>query len=378
MRRKNILESDILNIRKIICTVILSVVVINSTSVIADPLSDQLQQQKTQLQQNKDKLQEVEDRRVELEVKIQKMDLQIEETMDLIAEYKKKIKDTENEIKLTEEEVKKAEEEVKQQQELLDSRVRALYKNGQASYLSLVVDASDFSDLLSRVVNIKRIIDYDKKIIAEIEAKKQEMNAKKQKLNSQKESIIIMEKDSENKLVLIKEKAIEQKTLIMELKNQESSFASKVSESQNLVNSTLTQIQSIRAAAPKYVPSRGAAQISDNAIIAYASNFLGTPYLWGGTSPSTGFDCSGFTQYVYAHFGVYLGRTTKDQIHDGFAVSKDQLQTGDLVFFGDDGIPNHMGIYVGNNTYIHSPQTGDVIKISAMTRKDFITGRRVK
>jgi cell wall-associated NlpC family hydrolase len=372
------LESDILNIKKITCTVIVSMVVFNTTVVLADPLSEQLQQQKSQLQQNKDKLQAVEDKREVIEVAIQKMDVEIEETMDSIEEYKKKIKATEKEIKTTEEEVKKAEEEVKQQQILLDQRVRALYKNGQVSYLSMLVDASDFSDLLSRVVNIKRIVDYDKKIIAETELKKQEMNNKKQKLALQKESIIAMEKDSENKLVLIKEKSKEQKTLIEELKSQEKTFATKVNEAQGLVNSTLAQIQSIRTVTPKYVPSRGAAPISDNAIIAYASNFLGTPYLWGGTSPSTGFDCSGFTQYVYAHFGVSLGRTTKDQIRDGYAVSKDQLQTGDLVFFGDDGVPNHMGIYIGNNTYIHSPQTGDVLKISAMTRKDFITGRRVK
>jgi cell wall-associated NlpC family hydrolase len=345
---------------------------------MAEPLSDKLQQQKNQLQENKDKLQAAEDKREELEITIQKMDVQIEETMDLIEEYKKKIKETEKEIKTTEEEVKKAEGEVKQQQELLDKRMRALYKNGQVGYLSILIDAKDISDLLSRVVNIKRIVGYDKQLIAETELKKQEMNMKKEKLDSQKESIVFMQKDSENKLAIIKDKSSEQKILIQELKTQEKVFATKVNETQGQINATLAQIQSIRNAAPKYVPSRGAAPISDNAIIAYASNFLGTPYLWGGTSPSTGFDCSGFTQYVYAHFGVPLGRTTKDQINDGYAVAKDQLQTGDLVFFGDDGIPHHMGIYVGNNTYIHSPQTGDVIKISSMNRKDYITGRRVK
>jgi cell wall-associated NlpC family hydrolase len=372
------LESDILNLKKLICTIIVSAVILNSTSVFADTLSDQLQQQKSQLQQEKDKLKTVGDRREEIEVTIQKMDVEIEEIMNLIEEYKNKIKYTEKDIKVTEEEVKKAQEELKKQQALLDQRVRALYKNGQINYLEILFNASDLNDLLSRLVNIKKIIDYDKEIIAEIEVKKQEMNDKKQKLDSQKESIITMKSESENKLVLINEKSKEQRLLIEELKNQEKTFATKVNETQGLINATMAQIQSIRNAAPKYVPSRGAAPISDNAIIAYASNFLGKPYLWGGTSPSTGFDCSGFTQYVYAHFGVSIGRTTKDQIHDGVAVSKDQLQTGDLVFFGDDGVPNHMGIYVGSNTYIHSPQTGDVIKISAMTRKDFITGRRVR
>ena len=117
--------------------------------------------------------------------------------------------------------------------------------------------------------------------------------------------------------------------------------------------------------------------ISDNNVIAYATNFLGTPYLWGGTSPSTGFDCSGFTQYVYAHFGIRIGRTTYDQIKDGVSVARSALQPGDLLFYGTNG-PTHMGMYVGNDTYIHAPRTGDVIKISSINRRDYITARRVK
>ena len=140
----------------------------------------------------------------------------------------------------------------------------------------------------------------------------------------------------------------------------------------------MVQVNKIRSEAPKYKLSRGTASVSDSNIIAYASNFLGTPYLWGGTSPSPGFDCSGFTQYVYAHFGIKIGRTTYDQINDGYGVSKDELQAGDLVFFGKNNDPTHMGMYVGNNTYIHSPRTGDVIKISPMARTDYITARRVK
>ena len=71
--------------------------------------------------------------------------------------------------------------------------------------------------------------------------------------------------------------------------------------------------------APKITPSRGNVSLPQNSVIAYAYNFLGTPYSWGGTSPSTGFDCSGFTQYVYRHFGISIGRSTTDQINDGIA-----------------------------------------------------------
>ncbi len=180
---------------------------------------------------------------------------------------------------------------------------------------------------------------------------------------------------------------MEQKTLIEEARQQErllsAQEASQESEELRLAETALATENP-----PIERPSRGGAvkeetkevevppSASSNAVIAYASKFLGTPYLWGGTTPA-GFDCSGFTQYVYRHFGVSLGRTTKNQIKDGVAVSRDKLQPGDLVFYGQNGIPSHMGIYIGNGKYIHAPQTGEVVKVSSYERKDYITARRV-
>jgi cell wall-associated NlpC family hydrolase len=79
---------------------------------------------------------------------------------------------------------------------------------------------------------------------------------------------------------------------------------------------------------------------------------MGTPYEWGAVGTDT-FDCSGFVKYVYAHFGIRLGRTTYDQIGNGEYVSRENLQPGDLVFFGTES-PHQVGIYVGNNIYIHA------------------------
>ena len=100
----------------------------------------------------------------------------------------------------------------------------------------------------------------------------------------------------------------------------------------------------------------------DNEIINTAKSFLGTPYVWGGTTPS-GFDCSGFTQYVLAQNGKSIPRTSQEQFASGQAVDKSQLQAGDLVFYGN-GEATHVGIYEGNNKIIHSPHTGDVVKES--------------
>jgi cell wall-associated NlpC family hydrolase len=98
--------------------------------------------------------------------------------------------------------------------------------------------------------------------------------------------------------------------------------------------------------------------------VGIALQYLGVPYKWGGASPSGGFDCSGFTMFVYAQLGVSLPHYTGDQWQMGTAVSRDDLQPGDLVFF--DGL-GHEGMYIGNNQMIHAPHTGDVVKISSIS-----------
>jgi peptidoglycan DL-endopeptidase CwlO len=90
--------------------------------------------------------------------------------------------------------------------------------------------------------------------------------------------------------------------------------------------------------------------------------YLGVPYRWGGASPATGFDCSGFVMYAYAQVGISLPHYTVSQYGMGSEVSRSQLQPGDVVFF--DGL-GHNGIYIGGGQFIHAPHTGDVVKISS-------------
>ena len=102
--------------------------------------------------------------------------------------------------------------------------------------------------------------------------------------------------------------------------------------------------------------------------VAIAFQFLGIPYLWGGASPTTGFDCSGLTMYVYAQLGIKLGHYTGFQYYEGRHVPRDQLEPGDLVFFhaNSAGVPQHEGMYIGNGAFIHAPHTGDVVRVSSL------------
>lgn len=351
-------------------------------SVLAAPVSNQLQIQQEQLEQNKNSLKEVQDKRQQLELSIEKLDNQIEDYMMKIEDNKKNITSLENDIKSVEKQIPEIEEDIKQKQEMLGKRLRATYKNGQSSYINILLGSENFSDLVTRIDAITRIINIDKKLVKDLNDKKSEMEMKKSSLNVKHNDLVALKRENEDKLTKLNSNIADQKKLIEEAKIMEKSYASKIDESQLLIDATMKELNTIKSQISNVNLSRGgvasSTMVSNNEIIAYASNFLGIPYLWGGTSPETGFDCSGFTQYVYAHFGITLGRTTYDQIKDGYEVSKDQLQAGDLVLFGKEGNPTHIGIYVGNNTYIHAPRTGDVIKISSMNRPDYITARRVK
>jgi cell wall-associated NlpC family hydrolase len=97
-------------------------------------------------------------------------------------------------------------------------------------------------------------------------------------------------------------------------------------------------------------------------VVRYARRFLGVPYVWGGVSPS-GFDCSGFTRYVYAHFGVSLPHYTYSQFDLGRVV-RGALKPGDLVFF--DGV-GHVGLYIGDNRFIHAPHTGTHVTVDSLS-----------
>ena len=106
-----------------------------------------------------------------------------------------------------------------------------------------------------------------------------------------------------------------------------------------------------------------AARAFGNRVVGYARHFLGVPYSWGGTSPRTGFDCSGLVRFVYGHFGIALPHSSWADLAHGHRVARRSLRPGDLVFFYGAG---HVGIYTGRGRFIDAPHSGTRIRISTM------------
>jgi cell wall-associated NlpC family hydrolase len=103
---------------------------------------------------------------------------------------------------------------------------------------------------------------------------------------------------------------------------------------------------------------------SDEArIVGYARRLLGVRYSYGGSSPGSGFDCSGFTRFVYAHFGISLPHYSVAQFSLGRNVTRTGLEPGDLVFF--DGL-GHVGLYIGHDQFIHAPHSGTSVSVDSL------------
>lgn len=136
------------------------------------------------------------------------------------------------------------------------------------------------------------------------------------------------------------------------------------------VEKTVISETVVEPSSPKIVAYGTKPKVSG--VVAIAKDYIGVPYKWGGTTPK-GFDCSGFTQYVFRKAGVSLPRTSSAQGKVGTKVSRSELRAGDLVMF-----PGHVGIYIGSGKFIHSPSPGKSVRIDDLsTRKNFLYGRRV-
>jgi peptidoglycan hydrolase CwlO-like protein len=382
-----------------------------SAPILAAPLTNQLSNQKKQLSEQQASYAKAQENFEKLEISIEMLDSDIESMYTGINKAKSEIHNTEKKIEQTTKDIVIAEKNIKGEEDLFNKRIRVMFMNGADSYLEILFNAEGLDDLISRIENVKKIVEYDNKIIRELNEGKKKIEDEKKSLDDNKTKILALKVDNENKLDKLNTKKKEQNQLIVEAKKQQELHKNEITKTQALLGSTMNQIKEASNQTPKEevaivtkkaeesTPSRGEvsdeqknetkveptkevkkpeknSSVSSNEVVAYAENFLGTPYEWGAEGPET-FDCSGFTQYVYAHFGITTGRTTYDQIERGEYVSRENLQPGDLVFFGS-GSPHHVGIYVGNGSYIHAPHTGDVVKISSLTRSDYLSARRFR
>jgi peptidoglycan DL-endopeptidase CwlO len=259
----------------------------------------------------------------------------------------------------------------------VSERLVALYTSDEPDTLSIIFGASSLGDLIERIDSANRIADEDARIAAEVTRYRHEVQERQQ--------------------ALVKAEA-DQEKVVAERAAQRASIQSQLAERQALYSTIRGQIAQMEAAererqarlaaqakaaakqdhsapAPVPAPSSGGSSggspspapapppATHSGVVSIALQYLGVPYVWGGASPS-GFDCSGFTMYVYAKVGVSLPHNAAMQYGMGTPVARSQLAPGDLVFF--NGL-SHVGMYIGGGRFVHAPHTGDVVKISSLS-----------
>jgi cell wall-associated NlpC family hydrolase len=253
----------------------------------------------------------------------------------------------------------------------LADRVVALYTSGESnSPITVLLGAESLDELLDRIETANRVSEQDASTLRQVIDYRAEVKRRARQLARAR---------------------VAQAQIVERKAAQRASIESQLAERERMLAGIRSEIRRIRAEEQRRslaIARQLRSQVSageatgfgavgatpDGAVVAppsryggvvgIAMRYLGVPYRWGGASPSTGFDCSGFTMYVFAQVGVSLPHYTGSQWNMGTPVSRDQLQAGDLVFFNGLG---HMGIYVGGGNFIHSPHTGDVVKISSMS-----------
>ena len=245
----------------------------------------------------------------------------------------------------------------------LEARLVELYKNGSPDLVEILLGSSSLDEILDGIDTASRVSEQDAQILNEVRKFRAEIKARETELanaRTKQEEVVAARAAHQAEI----ESALAQRQqLLSSIKDQIAELEAAERERQARIDAA-AQARVNAAPAPATTDSpTGAPSSQYGGVVGIAMQYLGTPYVWGGSSPS-GFDCSGFTMYVFSRVGVSIPRTVSTQYGAGVAVSRSELQPGDLVFFNGLG---HVGIYIGGNQFIHSPHTGDVVKISAMT-----------
>jgi cell wall-associated NlpC family hydrolase len=275
-----------------------------------------------------------------------------------------------------------AQSSLKGAQEHLSARLVHLYVNGsESSAMEVLLGAESLDDLLNRLDAVERVSDQDTRVLREVKAFKAEVKSRKLRLErarkqqasivadraAQRSSIESQLRERQRMLSSIKDQIAELEAAEArrqaQLERQARARFAAASAQRQSQNEPLAPVAEAAVAAPSSPTSSPAPAARYGGVVGIAMQYLGVPYVWGGASPS-GFDCSGFSMYVYAKIGVSLPHHAASQYGMGTAVSRDQLEAGDLVFFNGLG---HMGIYIGGGQFIHAPHSGDVVKISSLS-----------
>lgn len=320
---------------------------------------------------------------------------------DEIAEKEAEIEQKKAQIEETQAAYEAAVEREEAQRENMMAYTRMMYEKGDSSYLSALLEGKGLSDILNRMGYIERVYQYANQILEDYIGVKDEVHDLWDQLEEEKASLendmdqleadhLSLKNQQENLNVLLaqKEKASSNYDAEIAKAKQEAAAAKKlIQQEQKKLKELQTQLAKEQAAAAAakatYATTDYSTTIANASgselgkqVARFACQYIGNPYVYGGTSLTKGADCSGFIYTVYGQFGYSLPRTSYDQRSAGKSVSYDQAQPGDIICY--DG---HVGIYIGGGLIVHAsnskPYPSGGIKVSKANYRTILSVRRI-
>lgn len=374
-----------------------------------DEVKEEQEQTKEQLDEVNDRMQDIEEQREEVSEEITVLDTQLVDILTSISICEDEIAAKEDEIDLVKNELKEAEAREQQQYEDMKTRIRFMYEKGDQTYMDIFVQSSNLPDMLNKASYVEELYSYDRRLLDEYEATKLEVIAIKEQLELEEANLQTSRQE-------LKEQQEYLETLLAEKRATVANFDSQLVQAQaeaasykeqiQLQNEQIRQLEEEERERQKELERQAEldrerqnaenseddsdtanekSQSNDNQpvivdsgsglgsqIANYGCQFIGNPYVYGGTSLTNGTDCSGFTQAVYKHFGINIPRSSTAQRSAGVGVSYAEARPGDLICYA-----GHVGLYIGNGQIVHASSERTGIKISNATYRTILAVRRI-
>ena len=374
----------LINCILLVCLLGGAIVPVYATSISG--LKDKIDQDKDKLSGINGEISDLEDEQDLIEEELADLDSEIMNTLTQIALLEEDIETKTVDIETTQALYVEAKEVEEKQYEAMVSQIQFMYEMGETDYLATLFAAGSFSEMLNQASYIEAVYSYDQKLLEEyeaaainvhqvweqLEAEKKDLESSKTELEAQKTSLDALfaekKKQSDDFDAQIAKAKQEAKVLKAQIKQEQQQL-------KKLEDEERRKQQAAAMANGKYEVSASYAEIIKNAsgsdlgkkIATYGCQFVGNPYVLGGTSLTKGADCSGFTYRIYSDFGYSIPRTSTSQRSAGTEVSYANAQPGDLICYS-----GHVGLYIGGGYIVHASSKKTGIKVSKATYRRII------
>ena len=393
----------------VLCTASGDVMMVKATSI--SDIQNQIAKDQQNLENINNTLSNLSEEQEILEEMIDDINAEIINMMTSIGLKEEEISEKENEISNKQMDIEQAQADYEiakgreeAQYEAMKIQIRFMYENNNVSVLAKMLESSGFGDFINNAERIEKVYEYSSDLLKQYEdtknqvqelwdqlvLDKQELEADKSQLESDRAYLQSLKSQLDSNLAAKKAESANYEAEIQRYKQQAATAKKKIQQEQKelkKLQEELKRQQQQQSTTSTTNPAingtytdKGYSQIIDEAngsdlgkqIAKYACQFIGNPYVLGGTSLTDGADCSGFVWRIYKDFGYSLKRTSYEQRSNGTEVSYDQIQPGDLICYS-----GHVAMYIGGGKIVHASNAKSGIKVSNATYRSIITIRRI-